>query len=86
MGYIVAFRFGAFQVTLSEDHILYASFADIFRIFAALIFASVNIGLSTSLAPDYAKAKKSARRIFSLLDRKPKLDGYSEEGVVLVRF
>ena len=86
LGYILTFRFGIYQVTLPEDHLLYSSFADIFRIFTALIFVCINIGMSTSLAPDYAKAKESARRIFFLLDGKPKPDVYSEDGVKLVSF
>ena len=86
LGYVVTFRFGLYQVTLPEDHLLYTSFADMFRIFVALIIVCINIGMSTSLAPDYAKAKVSARRIFSLLDRKPKPDVYSEDGVKLVSF
>ena len=86
LGYIVAFRFGIHQVTLPEDHLLYTSFADMFKIFTALVFVCINIGMSTSLAPDYAKAKVSAKRIFSLLDRKPKPDAYSEHGVKLVSY
>ena len=86
LGYIVAFRFGIYQVTLPEDPLLYTSFADMFKIFTALVFVCINIGMSTSLAPDYAKAKVSAKRIFSLLDRKPKPDAYSEHGVKLVSY
>ena len=86
LGYIVTFRFGIYQVTLPKDHLLYTSFADMFKIFVALIFVCINIGMLTSLAPDYAKAKVSAKRIFSLLDRKPKPDAYSEDGVKLVSY
>ena len=45
----------------------------------------MNVGQSASLAPDYGKATKSAQRIFQLLDRKPRIDSYSEEGEKLVR-
>lgn len=46
----------------------------------------MNVGQSASLAPDYGKAKVSAQRIFHLLDRKPQIDSYSEEGEKLVSF
>lgn len=44
----------------------------------------MNVGQSASLAPDYGKCKMSAQRIFQLLDRKPLIDSYSEEGEKLV--
>lgn len=58
----------------------------VFRVFSSVIFAAMNVGQSASLAPDYGKAKMSAQRIFQLLDRKPLIDSYSEEGEKLVRF
>ena len=72
------------QVTLDADHPLYARFVDIYKVFAALIFAAVNVGLTSSLAPDYAKAKLAARKIYGVMNRQPKIDGYSEEGTKLV--
>ena len=85
LGYIIAFRFGAYQVTLDRDDIFYAKFRDVLRVFAALVFASTAIGLSGSLSPDYALAKISAKRILKILERKPNPDGYSNEGAKLVR-
>lgn len=38
------------------------------------------IGEASSFAPDAAKAEASAKEIFKLLDKKPKIDSYSEEG------
>lgn len=49
------------------------------------MFAAMNVGQSASLAPDYGKARTSAQRIFQLLDRKPLIDSYSEQGEKLVR-
>ena len=72
------------QVTLDTDHPLHANFLDLFKVFIALIFAAVNVGLTSSLAPDYAKAKLAARKIFGVMNRQPKIDGYSEEGTKLV--
>lgn len=45
----------------------------------------MNVGQSSSMAPDYGKARMSAQRIFQLLDRKPLIDSYSEQGEKLVR-
>lgn len=81
MGYIVAFRFGAYQVIQQEDHIAYAPFYDVYRVFAAMVFAVINIGLSNSLAPSYSKAKLAARRVFALFNRKPQMDTCSSEGL-----
>ena len=85
LGYIVAFRFGAFQVTLDTDNIFFSNFNDVLKVFSAIVFASVSIGLSSSLAPDYIAAKVSARKVLALLERKPNPDGFSEDGVKLVR-
>uniref|UniRef100_A0A8C8ECV4 ABC-type xenobiotic transporter n=1 Tax=Otus sunia TaxID=257818 RepID=A0A8C8ECV4_9STRI len=57
-----------------------------FRVFSSVIFAAINVGQSASLAPDYGKARMSAQRIFQLLDRKPVIDSYSEEGEKLSNF
>ena len=72
-------------MTLDEDHTLYSNFESVLTVFAALVFASTAIGLSTPLGPDYALAKVSAKRILKILDRKPHPDGYSSEGAQLVR-
>uniref|UniRef100_A0A8B9Q879 ABC-type xenobiotic transporter n=1 Tax=Apteryx owenii TaxID=8824 RepID=A0A8B9Q879_APTOW len=73
------FRFGAWLIA----HCM-TSFENI--VFSSVIFAAMNVGQSASLAPDYGKAKISAQRIFQLLDRKPPIDSYSEEGEKLSNF
>ena len=85
VGYIIAFRFGAYQVTLDKDHLFHSTFIDILIVFAALAFTSSAIAMSASLGPDYALAKVSAKRILKILERKPNPDGYSKEGAKLVR-
>uniref|UniRef100_A0A672TVB7 ATP-binding cassette sub-family B member 5 n=1 Tax=Strigops habroptila TaxID=2489341 RepID=A0A672TVB7_STRHB len=75
------FRFGAWLIA----HCL-TNFEDVFVVYSSIMFAAINIGQSTSLAPDYGKAKLSAQRIFKLLDRKPLMDSYSEEGEKLSNF
>ena len=49
-------------------------------VFSVIVFAAMNIGQSSSLAPDFAKAKAAAQRILSLLEKKPEIDIYSQEG------
>lgn len=85
LGYIIAFRYGAWQVTLDESSIAFSHFSNVLQVFTAIVFASVSIGLSNSLAPDYVAAKLSAKKIMALLERTPKPDGFSEDGTKLVR-
>ncbi|NXN44428.1 MDR1 protein, partial [Rhinoptilus africanus] len=75
------FRFGAWLIA----HCL-SNFENVFIVFSSVIFAAMNVGQSASLAPDYGKARMSAQRIFQLLDRKPLIDSYSEEGEKLSDF
>ncbi|XP_010174504.2 multidrug resistance protein 1 [Antrostomus carolinensis] len=75
------FRFGAWLIA----HCL-SNFENVFIVFSSVIFAAMNVGQSASLAPDYGKARMSAQRIFQLLDRKPQIDSYSEEGEKLSNF
>ena len=42
--YIIAIRFGAFQVTLDASSVVYVEFFDVYRVFAALIFGSLAVG------------------------------------------
>ena len=84
--YPIIFRFGAFQVLLDPSHVAYAEFQDVFLVFFALIFGAVGAGQAGAFAPNYTKARLSSNRIFFLLDRKPVIDGYSEEGTKLVNF
>ena len=50
------------------------------RVFNALIFGAVAAGQAGAFAPNYAKARVSANRIFALLNRIPAIDSYSPEG------
>ncbi|NXP47320.1 MDR1 protein, partial [Heliornis fulica] len=75
------FRFGAWLIA----HCL-SNFENVFIVFSSVIFAAMNVGQSASLAPDYGKARVSAQRIFQLLDRKPLIDSYNEEGEKLGNF
>jgi len=81
----VTFRFGAYQLTLPVDHIAYARFERIFIVFIALIFGSLALGQAGSFETGVAKAKRSARRLFAIMDRHPVIDNYSEDGLKPVR-
>ena len=61
--------------------IAHENYSDVFVAFMAVIFGAFGIGQASSFAPNYAKAKVSANRIYALLDREPDIDGYSEDGL-----
>ena len=68
-------------MTFPEDHLLFTEYQDVFRVFAAVIFASIGVGAAASFAPDYNQAKRSAKLVFSIINREPLIDNYSNEGV-----
>ncbi|XP_056340958.1 ATP-binding cassette sub-family B member 5 isoform X2 [Oenanthe melanoleuca] len=76
-----AFRFGAWLIANCLTN-----FENVFIVFSAVVFAAMNVGQSSSMAPDYGKAQVSAQKIFQLLDRKPLIDSYSEQGEKLSHF
>ncbi|XP_058688366.1 ATP-binding cassette sub-family B member 5 isoform X2 [Poecile atricapillus] len=76
-----AFRFGAWLIANCLTN-----FENVFIVFSAVVFAAMNVGQSSSMAPDYGKARISAQRIFQLLGRKPVIDSYSEQGEKLSHF
>ncbi|NXO14555.1 MDR1 protein, partial [Oriolus oriolus] len=75
------FRFGAWLIANCLTN-----FENVFIVFSSVIFAAMNVGQSASLAPDYGKARTSAQRIFKLLERKPLIDSYSDEGEKMSHF
>jgi len=54
-----------------------------FLVFSAIIFGSQSAGTIFSFAPDMGKAKHAAGELKTLLDRKPKIDAWSNDGKVL---
>ncbi|NXA74523.1 MDR1 protein, partial [Thryothorus ludovicianus] len=76
-----AFRFGAWLIANCLTN-----FENVFVVFSSVVFAAMNVGQSSSMAPDYGKARVSAQRILQLLDRKPLIDSYSEQGEKLSHF
>ncbi|XP_077218377.1 ABC transporter B family member 21-like isoform X2 [Tasmannia lanceolata] len=76
--YAISFYAGA---RLVEDG--KTTFAKVFRVFFALTMAAAAVSQSSSLAPDASKAKTSTASIFSILDRKSKIDPSDGSGVTL---
>ncbi|XP_043117693.1 ATP-dependent translocase ABCB1 [Puntigrus tetrazona] len=69
------FRFGAWLIAHC-----YTEYENVFLVFSVIVFAAMNIGQSSSFAPDFAKAKAAAARIILLLEKKPAIDIYDESG------
>ncbi|XP_078320541.1 ATP-dependent translocase ABCB1-like isoform X1 [Crassostrea virginica] len=74
--YATAFYFGAYMIKENE-----MTYTEVFLVFSAIVFGAMAMGESSAFAPDAGKATKSATLIFKLLDREPKIDPYSEEGI-----
>ena len=79
-GYIITFRFGAYQVTQPVDHFTYTSFDNVFRVFAAIVFAAIGIGAVGAFAPDGKKARAASIEVFKVINRPSQIDGTSENG------
>ncbi|CAO2166051.1 unnamed protein product [Urochloa humidicola] len=60
-----------------------STFADVFKVFFALMMATIGVSQTSALASDSTKAKDSSISIFALLDRKSKIDSSSDEGLTL---
>uniref|UniRef100_A0AAR2LY53 ATP-binding cassette sub-family B member 5 n=1 Tax=Pygocentrus nattereri TaxID=42514 RepID=A0AAR2LY53_PYGNA len=75
------FRFGSWLIAHC-----YTEYENVFLVFSVIVFAAMNIGQSSSFAPDFAKAKAAAGRILNLLEKMPEIDIYNEGGDKLVKF
>ncbi|EDV26960.1 uncharacterized protein TRIADDRAFT_54424 [Trichoplax adhaerens] len=73
--YAAAFRFGAFLVANNQ-----MNFADMFKVFSAIVFGALSLGQTSSFVPDYSKAKQSAARLFAILERESKINVENEGG------
>ena len=78
------FRFGAFLVTRPTDDIAYVEFFNVFRVFLAIVYGGLAISQASAYIPNLTRGKLSANRIFFMLDRKPVIDNYSDEGNIPV--
>ena len=78
--HVTTFSYGASLVEKGE-----MDFAQVFQVFIVINFASMSIGRSTSMLPDYNAAKAAAQRILNICERKSAIDPYDESGIKLVR-
>ncbi|XP_002519759.2 ABC transporter B family member 9 isoform X1 [Ricinus communis] len=60
-----------------------ATFEEVFKVFFALTIATLGVSQSSGLSSDAIKAKNSASSIFTIIDRKSKIDSSSDEGIIL---
>ena len=57
----------------------------ILRTFVALVFSTVSVGVLLEQQGElYQAGKLSSKKMFNVLDRKPKLDNLSTEGITKV--
>uniref|UniRef100_UPI00358FF9D4 bile salt export pump n=1 Tax=Myxine glutinosa TaxID=7769 RepID=UPI00358FF9D4 len=75
--YAASYRFGGFLVANDGLH-----FTIVFRVFSAMVFSGTALGRASSYAPDYAKSRISAGRLFQLFDRTSAIDSTSKKGDV----
>ncbi|XP_026394658.1 ABC transporter B family member 11-like [Papaver somniferum] len=59
------------------------TFPEIFRVFLVLTMTAIGISQSSSMSPDFSKAKSSTVSIFAILDGKSKLDSSDASGITL---
>ncbi|KAM1154102.1 hypothetical protein ACFX2I_036449 [Malus domestica] len=72
----LVFHIGAILVKHGQ-----VTFEQVFMVFFAVTMSAMGVSQSTSMAPDFNKAKDSAASIFQILDSKPKIDSSSDEGM-----
>ncbi|OEL35519.1 ABC transporter B family member 11 [Dichanthelium oligosanthes] len=60
-----------------------STFKDIFRVYFALIFTAFGVSQTSAMATDSTKAQESTLSILAIIDRKPKINSASDEGIML---
>nr|XP_035969036.1 ATP-binding cassette sub-family B member 5 isoform X2 [Halichoerus grypus] len=73
--YAVGFRFGAYLIQAGR-----VTPEGMFIVFTAIAYGAMAIGETLVLAPEYSRAKSGAAHLFALLEKKPTIDSYSQEG------
>ncbi|KAH9520279.1 ATP-dependent translocase ABCB1, partial [Bulinus truncatus] len=79
--YAVSFYYGSVLVNDGE-----MEFFEVFRVFSAIIFGGQAIGKQSSIGADATKAQIAGARIIALIERKPKIDVRSSDGIKLNEF
>ncbi|XP_033100770.1 ATP-dependent translocase ABCB1-like isoform X2 [Anneissia japonica] len=79
--YAATFRLGSDLVIRDK-----MEFENVFLVFSAIVFGGFALGRTSSLAPDYSKAKAATAQMFKLIDKVPYIDSYSTSGQILENF
>lgn len=78
LAYALCFYVGALFVHEGKS-----TFKDVFRVYFALIFTAFGVSQTSGMATDSTKAQESTVSILAIIDRKPKINSISDEGVML---
>ncbi|EPQ11494.1 ATP-binding cassette sub-family B member 5 [Myotis brandtii] len=73
--YAVGFRFGVYLIQAGR-----MTPEGMFIVFTAIAYGAMAIGETLALAPEYSRAKSGAAHLFALLEKKPTIESYSQEG------
>ncbi|XP_054547892.1 ATP-binding cassette sub-family B member 5 [Talpa occidentalis] len=73
--YAAGFRYGAYLIQAGR-----MTPEGMFIVFTAIAYGAMAMGEALVLAPDYSKAKSGAAHLFALLEKKPTIESYSQEG------
>ena len=73
---LTAFAYGFYLIKTDG-----LSVSDLFKIYGCLTFSSMMIGRVYSQLPDQQKARDGAKTAFKIIERKSKIDPFSDEGL-----
>jgi len=73
-----AFNLGAYLI---QNNLLGIKFEDVMLVFSVLLFGAQAVGQSSTLLPDYAKAKVAVISMFDLFERVPKINNWESSGL-----
>uniref|UniRef100_A0A8C3VL98 ATP binding cassette subfamily B member 5 n=1 Tax=Catagonus wagneri TaxID=51154 RepID=A0A8C3VL98_9CETA len=73
--YAAGFRFGTHLIKAGR-----MTPEGMFIVFTAIAYGAMAIGETLVLAPEYSRAKSGAAHLFALLEKKPTIDSYGQEG------
>ncbi|XP_035228455.1 ATP-dependent translocase ABCB1-like isoform X2 [Stegodyphus dumicola] len=59
------------------------SYSNLLKVLEGILVGLMMLGETFGFAPDYQKARIGAVRIFKILDLKPRIDAFSEQGVIM---
>ncbi|XP_025093405.1 LOW QUALITY PROTEIN: multidrug resistance protein 1-like [Pomacea canaliculata] len=79
--YAAAFTYGTKLVGDGE-----MEFYAVFRVFSIIVFGASTVGRQSSFGFDYTKAKLAAGRLFTIIDRQPKIDIDKSGGLQLNKY